>query len=414
MNEWLRIFVAVTFAGSVVLLLSILITIVIKGSFVAKYNYWNRKLSLFFFLVPVFMIFEFFSESEKVNHVIHDRSMALVHLNSLSVSLSFVKVLFAVWMLGVIIRSVWILYSYWRFKGELRKSYLLVPKKCNAQQLLLQNMTLMHLSKDIKIVYSKYNISPVLIGLLKPTIILPKYSIPNDELDMIIKHELTHFKKNDLWIKALMLIATILHWYNPLVYLLQKEIHVWSELSCDEDIVMKMSHTERKKYGETILNMIERANQQSKPYFLGAFFSTQQIDLKRRLVTMLNVKKMSKTVIVLSSVGLLTLGGIGIAGSVLAKERAPVVSAINNQDTEAVMSSLWDQYNVQSTMIGITDSVLDVSVYDAKDISEVEGYLEKSLSETDLEHYELNVYEYSFDPLEFSRNAQENQSSNYK
>jgi len=76
--------------------------------------------------------------------------------------------------------------------------------------------------------------------------------------------------------------------------------------------------------------------------------------------------------------------------------------------TETVMESLWDEHNVQSTMIGDDDPILDVSVYDEENITDVESYLESNLSEEDLEHYKLNVYQYSENPLEFSKNAQEN------
>lgn len=82
--------------------------------------------------------------------------------------------------------------------------------------------------------------------------------------------------------------------------------------------------------------------------------------------------------------------------------------------TAAVMESLLVKHNVQSTMIGDTDPIIDVSVYDKKDITDVKSYLENKLSEEDLEHYKLNVYQYSEDPFEFIKNAQENLESDYK
>lgn len=66
--------------------------------------------------------------------------------------------------------------------------------------------------------------------------------------------------------------------------------------------------------------------------------------------------------------------------------------------TEEVMNSLWDNHNVQSTMIGDTDPILDVSVYNEEDIKNVESYLQSNLSDEDLEYYKLNVYEWSSDP----------------
>lgn len=66
--------------------------------------------------------------------------------------------------------------------------------------------------------------------------------------------------------------------------------------------------------------------------------------------------------------------------------------------TGTVMESLWDEYAVQSTMVGGEDSegksvpTLWVDVYDKDDIPKVEKYLEKNLSKNDLEYYEIDVF----------------------
>jgi len=75
-------------------------------------------------------------------------------------------------------------------------------------------------------------------------------------------------------------------------------------------------------------------------------------------------------------------------------------------DTEAIMDDVLDKYEVQSTMIGDTNPVLEVSVFDEKDIKKVEGYLENNLSSQDLEHYKLNVFQWSSDDSEYRENAQ--------
>jgi len=187
----------------------------------------------------------------------------------------------------------------------------------------------MKLQATIEIAFCRMNISPILVGIFKPTIVLPMHEIPYEELDMIIRHELMHYKKKDLWIKRAMLLATILHWYNPFIYVLQREVNKWCELSCDEDVVMKMSHAERKKYGETILNMMQRAAQDSNMPFLSTSFTSGQINLKRRLMKMLEVKKVSKPIVVFSTAVLLAFGGIGIVSSALAYKNLPPVSEEN-------------------------------------------------------------------------------------
>ncbi|MEY9974173.1 hypothetical protein ABH966_004583 [Lysinibacillus sp. RC46] len=61
-------------------------------------------------------------------------------------------------------------------------------------------------------------------------------------------------------------------------------------------------------------------------------------------------------------------------------------------NTEQVIDSLWDKYEVQSTQIGVTDPVISIDVYDKNDIPEVEKYLKAKLSKDDLEHYEIEVF----------------------
>lgn len=66
--------------------------------------------------------------------------------------------------------------------------------------------------------------------------------------------------------------------------------------------------------------------------------------------------------------------------------------------TVTVMESLWDQYALQSFMIGGEDTegkfapTIWVDVYNQDDISKVEKYLEKNLSKSDLAYYEIDVF----------------------
>ncbi|WP_175989538.1 hypothetical protein [Bacillus sp. Marseille-Q1617] len=103
--------------------------------------------------------------------------------------------------------------------------------------------------------------------------------------------------------------------------------------------------------------------------------------------------------------------GILVLGCVVAGAALLGFSQKEPYSTGNVMDSLWDEYSVQSTMIGDTDPVLDVSVYDEEDINDVEDYLESNLSEEDLKHYKLNVYEWSSDVSKLKENAQENLGS---
>lgn len=109
-----------------------------------------------------------------------------------------------------------------------------------------------------------------------------------------------------------------------------------------------------------------------------------------------------------SKLGILVLGiailGAGILGFL---QKEP-------HSTEEVLDTLWDKYEneVQSTQAPGGDfQAIEVTVYQEEDIDKVENYLKDNLPEEDLKDYKLNVYQWSSDPEEFRKNAQENLDS---
>lgn len=214
----------------------------------------------------------------------------------------------------------------------------------------------MKLKNRIRLTYCQENISPILIGLFKPTIVLPMYEIPNDELALILKHELIHYKKKDLWVKRLGIFAIILHWYNPLIYLLQKELTKWCELSCDEYVVMSMSLSERKKYAETILNMMQRAQRHSLSPFSAPFFTTGKMKLKKRLQRMLTDKKVSRPIGMLSIVILFIFSGVSIVSSEYTHNNiSPIEEEVLTLTEESFDTSIEEEGHSELISVKLSD-----------------------------------------------------------
>lgn len=53
--------------------------------------------------------------------------------------------------------------------------------------------------------------SPVLIGFFKPKILMPETEYNDNELKLILKHELTHYKRKDIWYKTTLVLANVIH-----------------------------------------------------------------------------------------------------------------------------------------------------------------------------------------------------------
>lgn len=60
--------------------------------------------------------------------------------------------------------------------------------------------------------------SPLLLGFFRPCIVLPRADIPEKDFQYIVLHELTHYRRRDLFYKWLVQVTVCLHWFNPLVY----------------------------------------------------------------------------------------------------------------------------------------------------------------------------------------------------
>ncbi|MBR7795126.1 M56 family metallopeptidase [Virgibacillus sp. AGTR] len=328
MVEYLTIIIGLSIAGSSVLLFSLFITYLSKRTLSSKWYYRNRKLSLFFFLVPVFLVSDLLSVINSEDVTTQYIEQSIIFQPVLSLTTAFFQVVVVVWVIGVTISSLRFIYIFMRFTKKLKASCFSVPKENIVYDVLRKQMENMNLNSPVEIVFCRLNISPIIIGVFKPTIVLPMHDILPDELEMIIKHELIHYKRKDLWVKRAALLATILHWYNPFVYILQKEINKWSELSCDEDVVIKMSHRERKKYGETILNMIYRSNQETNPYLLGTFFATGQVNLRKRLLRILEAKKVSKSIVFLSFIIFIAIGSGSVVSANLIHKNINRVSEV--------------------------------------------------------------------------------------
>ena len=79
------------------------------------------------------------------------------------------------------------------------------------------------------------------VGVLRRYIILPDKMYTDTELYYILLHEYTHFCNRDTAVKLLVTLFCIVFWWNPVVYLLQKDLEQTLELKCDRAIAQTLN-----------------------------------------------------------------------------------------------------------------------------------------------------------------------------
>lgn len=123
--------------------------------------------------------------------------------------------------------------------------------------------------------------SPMVIGLFRPLLLLPGEDFGPEELAFILRHELTHYRRRDLWYKLALLAANALHWFNPLVWLLRREAERDLELTCDDAVVAGRGEKERRAYSEALLSSIHRQKGLSRAALSTHFYGGKEVMMER-------------------------------------------------------------------------------------------------------------------------------------
>lgn len=177
--------------------------------------------------------------------------------NVAQVSISAIDIITVLWLIVMIIFAVRMVFKYIKTSLTLKQ----VTEDCYKSKVLdiYFNVCLkMSVRRNIMLRSSKYLNSPLLFGIFKPTIIIPDTAFSESELEMILTHELTHYKHRDLWIALATSIAQCVHWFNPVVYFIGKSVTEVCELFCDETVVKHLGSADKKAYGNLILSVIEK------------------------------------------------------------------------------------------------------------------------------------------------------------
>ena len=143
--------------------------------------------------------------------------------------------------------------------------------------------------------------SPIMIGFFRARIVLPACELDDKELSYIFVHELIHYKQRDMFYKWLIQIVVCVHWFNPFVYLLEKEVNKSCELSCDEKVISVLDDTARREYGDTLISFL-KSNNLYKSSLASVTLTEGAEQLKERLGAIMKFKKKSKGIIAITAI----------------------------------------------------------------------------------------------------------------
>ena len=188
-------------------------------------------------------------------------------------------ILLTLWLAGVIACVLWQGIGYYRLIHSLKGTSRSV-ERADLHTILQEQCADLVIDREIPLRVSSAADCPMLAGFIHPTLYLPDERISRTDAAFIFRHELTHYKHGDLWLKLLLLAARCLHWFNPLVHLIARFAQEDIEAACDDAVVRGHDGAYRRAYGETILRSAIAQSQKRKA--LVSCFGDDKKTLMRR------------------------------------------------------------------------------------------------------------------------------------
>ena len=243
--------------------------------------------------------------------------------------ITMLDIMTLVWIIGSLIFIFVHLISYSHYKRQVLKNGKMIKETRILSQIFRLKCEL-HINRTVCVMEYDEAESPMIIGFIKPVLVLPKEQYNSEDLFFILKHELVHFKRGDVYLKLLFVTANAVHWFNPIIWIMQKEAVIDMELSCDERVTQGTSFELRKAYTETLLSMLHKQCVR-KTVLSTQFYGGKKIMKKRfKNILIRNRKKNGISILICAVVLSITLGML--VGCSVTKENTEKEN-IENEDT---------------------------------------------------------------------------------
>lgn len=218
--------------------------------------------------------------------------------------IAILDIIAVLWLTGCFLFLFIHMSSFYYYKSKIIKTGTKLNNSYISNQVFKLSGDL-HINQDIQIIQYSDAESPMIIGFFKPILVLPDNNYSVNDLFFILKHELIHLKRHDIFYKLLFVCANAMHWFNPLIYIMQKDAVVDMELSCDERVLQGTAYTVRKVYTETLFSTIRRQYKKST-CLTTEFYGGKEV-MKKRFINILDRTKKKNGFAVLSCIICATL-----------------------------------------------------------------------------------------------------------
>lgn len=232
-------------------------------------------------------------------------------------SIPWWDVLAVIWVLGALGSLGYRLTGYFRFVRHICRTG--------------ETMELDGVPKRLRVCKTSAAVSPMVMGMIRPVLILPETALTETRLPYVLRHELVHYRRGDIVWRWLAVLATSIHWFNPVVYVAAAQMQEACEISCDWCVVRSMEQAKRDDYMRVILELLAEA--MAKKQILTTQMASEKKQLQRRFTMIRNQKPVGMKKLLLSvCVGTALLGAAWLTGCTLRETYVTKEPAVETAD----------------------------------------------------------------------------------
>ncbi len=279
------------------------------------------------------------SPDEATHYMLHVDLTAAEHdIDMFDLILAYPDML---WLMGVLAFLGWQQWKYSSFKRMLKRNR---RKVMDAEVLdIFYTLCRDYGMKNRPELYVCESLpSPLCIGLFYPDIYINGEDREPDDLRLILKHELTHCKRKDLWMKRVLMLARAMHFFNPFVHWMAKLAEKDMELSCDMAVMENCGMAEREAYSMAILRTVRESKQKNSQ--MTTAFSGGKEELKARFENIFDMTKKKRGIALFTAAAVLVCGGTAFVGCTAPepKEGPAYQGVVYGDYTEELVHQLYE------------------------------------------------------------------------
>lgn len=222
----------------------------------------------------------------------------------------FEYILPSIWFLGFFVMLLWLIITNLILNFKLRNK---ISDNSRLDDIFKSCKEKMNIKTNIDVIVNNVISTPALIGVFKVKILIPYeiLKISDENLRYILLHELSHYKRKDMWLNYILLVIQSIHWFNPIIWLCFNLLRNDLEVATDEYTLKYIDKGKYKSYANALIETLNvTKNLKFSPRLVGMIDNKENI--KRRIIMIKSLEIFNKRKVIITIICVLLIVGCSL------------------------------------------------------------------------------------------------------